>query len=246
MGSSAVLGTFNAFLDLIFPPKCLVCGASGSDIFCRACLDDIRPIGSFCEICGKPHQDGLYGETSAKCSDCKSLEPPFDLARSIAKYDGSLKAAIHKFKFRNKKGLAAPLAGIMIEHLSKSPWQNILPIIDIVTAVPLHRKRQNERGYNQSEILARSVAEKFGLNFSSGILEKVKDTKRQFDLKRAERFSNVRGAFKAVNEVCVNGRNVLLVDDILTTGATAAECARLLKGAGAGMVFVLTLSHAVE
>ena len=230
---------FNAFLDLIFPPRCLVCGKAGSDPFCSNCRHQIQFIDKYCRICGKPM------EKSRVCEDCRNCRPVFDIARSVAIYDTTIKEALHKFKFQNKMSLGDDLTGILIEYFKSGPDID-LSSVDSVTAVPLHQKRQRERGFNQSEFLAEKFARHYGLNFRNDILVKIKDTKPQFSLKRNVRFKNVSGAFEASPKDAIAGRRVLLVDDIFTTGATICECAKALKSAGAESVYVITLCRAVD
>jgi ComF family protein len=169
----------------------------------------------------------------------------FDTARSIAIYDGSLKEAIHKFKFKCKTALGEPLAGVLIEYLARNPVFD-LSRVDVLTTVPLHLKRERERGFNQSEFIAKALATYFDIPFRRDLIAKTRDTKPQFGLCREERFGNVAGAFEVKSLGNVIGRNVLIIDDIFTTGATASECARVLKEYGALSVHVLTLSRAVD
>lgn len=234
------MNIFGSILDLLFPPRCLVCASLSDDVYCASCMKDTRPISVLCDVCGRPMRSG------GVCDDCGRRRPPFRLARAVALYDGRLKTAIHKLKFRGKKALSAPLSRMMADHLAGDGWKDILASVDIVTAVPLHRMRLRERGFNQSEMLGRAVAARFNLVFRDDVLEKTRDTKRQFGLMREERFSNVKGAFAVRRAADLRGRRVLLIDDILTTGATAAECSGKIIEAGAAEVFVAALSHAVD
>jgi ComF family protein len=148
---------------------------------------------------------------------------------------------IHAFKFRKKKTLLPLLSRLMIEGLSSYPD---LVAVDLVLPVPLHRRVERERGFNQSALLGKMVADEKGLPFSTGVIRKIKPTPPQSSLGREERKKAVTGAFAAKNEKRpLAGKKVLLIDDVLTTGATANECARVILAAGAKEVFVFTLAR---
>lgn len=191
-----------------------------------------------CRICGKP-EDKYFN--NGLCEDCCINKPPFAMARSVALYEGVLKAVIHKFKFNGKKRLAGVLGKLMMTYLEKSG----LPLndIDAIIPVPLSVQRVRERGYNQSLLLAEVISKAANITLDVKSLKKTRDVTPQFELKRSERFLNIKGAFKAD---IIYGRKVLLVDDIYTTGATATEAARALKNAGAIEVYVLTPARAVD
>ena len=150
--------------------------------------------------------------------------------------------ALHAFKFGGRRGLAAPL-GDLIAELGLGALPGAAP--DLLVPVPLHRRRARERGYNQSALLAMRVARAWGLPVAHDALARIAPTRPQTELDAAARRGNVRGAFAARRPEAVAGRHVLLVDDVFTTGATAAECARCLVGAGAEAVGVLTLARAL-
>ena len=152
-----------------------------------------------------------------------------------------MKEAIHKFKFNCKKGLSGPLGQLMVEHLKGSdiPARNI----DIVIPIPLSKQRERERGYNQSKYLAEIISRAFSITLDDGSLRKIKDAKPQFELARQERFSKIKGVFSSA---LLQGKIVLLVDDIFTTGATVAEASLALKEAGAKCVYAVTLARAVD
>lgn len=162
---------------------------------------------------------------------------------SVSVYDGALKEAIHRFKFNGRKRLAEPLGMLMVHYLSSAPTLN-LEEIDLIVPVPLHRKRLRERGFNQAEMLANVISRYHGKPVQN-VLERHKNTHAQFDLDREERFTNIIDAFRVKNGEKMLNKRTLLLDDIYTTGATIAECARTLKQAGAKRVEVLTLSRAV-
>lgn len=213
-----------AFLDLIFPPKCAVCGALGKDILCKKCLEEIKYL------------DRQLKDLPSKLS--------FDIAFAATSYEGPVKEAIRKFKFRDKRAFSEPLTNILIKFAENnlSAFKNV----ELIIPVPLFESRQKGRGFNQSGIFAEAAARHLDRPISETALFRTRNTKPQFDLMRADRFANVAGAFKVSDPDEVKGKTILLIDDILTTGATASECARVLKDAGAVKVIILTLSRAIE
>jgi len=193
-----------------------------------------------CEVCRKGSEEPL-------CSECFSqitfMKPQLGIY-SASVYDGVLRDAIHRFKFQKRKNLAGPLGVLLVKYLSHTPDFS-MEEIDCIIPVPLHRKRQRQRGYNQAELLAQVISKYYEVPVVSA-LERTKDTHPQFDLPREERLTNVKGAFKVSDPKAVYNKKIILLDDIFTTGSTIAECSKTLKIAGARSVEVLTLSRAVE
>jgi ComF family protein len=233
-----------AALDLVFPAVCPVCEATLAarrrDPLCGACWSAIpRLTGPCCDRCGvafpalgAPLVDGR----ARVCSPCAAAPPAWDWARAAAEYAGVVRDAIHAFKFEGKRALARPLAALLVEQ-----WGGEVGDVAGVVAVPLARARERERGFNQAGLLAERLAAALGLPLRPRWLARVRATGPQSDLGAAERRANVRGAFVA--DAAVAGRHVLVIDDVLTTGATAAECARVLRAAGAARVGVLTVAR---
>lgn len=249
-----------AFIDAIFPPKCLICSAYrdsrqasvGSDAscsisdltasyFCESCRKDLTPIASpFCSRCGLPFVS-REGE-SHTCSECLLEKRYFRRARSFGVYDGSLMEAIHLLKYRKKSLLSRPLSTLARETFFQF-WD--VGGIDLLVSVPLHVKRLRERGFNQAHLLIRRWARQDGILLDGLTLIRSRWTEPQTTLSRTERRKNIKGAFSLRHPEKIKGRKVLLVDDVYTTGATVNECARVLMKAGAEFVDVLTLARAV-
>ena len=204
----------NDLLSLIFPPRCEVCRKGSPEVLCTECFRQIKFM--------HPHL-GIH---------------------SVSVYEGVLRSAIHRFKFKKRKRLAEPLGILLVKYLSSSPLLEMKEM-DVIIPVPLHPKRLKERGFNQAELLAKTISKYYEIPVAAA-LERTKNTQAQFDLPRTERFKNISGAFKVSDVKSVYNKNILLLDDIYTTGSTIAECSKALKTAGARRVEVLTLSRAVE
>lgn len=190
----------------------------------------------WCRCCGTPLRiDGL-------CGPCRQRRPRFAYARAAARYEGLVREAIHALKFGGRRGLAGPL-GDLLAGLGPSALPGAAP--DLLVPVPLHRRRERERGYNQALLLSRRLGLAWGVAVATDVLVRQGATIPQVDLDAPARRRNVRGAFAVARPEAILGRHVVLVDDVLTTGATAGECARSLSRAGAAVVGVLTVARAV-
>lgn len=225
-------------LDIIIPHMCQICGGVADDYVCTDCKQGINFImGSICTKCGMPF---VSKESSNHlCSECIKKKQPFKIARSIAEYNGVLLDAIHKLKYNAKTSLAKPLGLLMAEGL---PLDNY----DIIVPVPLHKKRLKERGFNQSLLLAKEISKKRKIPIDYLNLKRIRWTEPQINLKGEERLKNVRGSFAVENARVFKNKNILLIDDVYTTGATVKECSKVLKKTGAKGVFVLTLARVVR
>jgi len=197
--------------------------------------------GERCPICWSGH-------TGERCFRCPSVRPPFQAARSVFVYDsellpiyehdGAVRAAVHALKYRGLSSLAPAMAGAMADLLAE--WA---PEIDAIVPVPLFGMRRRVRGYNQSALLAREIGRRAGLPVEPHALVRRRATPPQVRQAGYEaRLANIEGAF-AAGPLCVEGRSVLLVDDVMTTGATLGACARVLLDAGCGPVFALTYAR---
>jgi ComF family protein len=232
-------------VDLVFPPRCTACNdlleRHGSLPFCPSCLAGIRFIRSpLCPRCGTPFE-ATEGEDHL-CGDCLTTERSYAVARSVARYEGALLAAIHRFKYRGKIGIGTVLGRIMADFAAEI-WD--MKAFERIVPVPLHRKRLRERGFNQSVILARKLSKRFDIPLDFTSLRRQSLTPPQVGLGREARAANVQGAFTVSHPERIAGRKILLVDDVYTTGNTLEECARVLIQAEAKTVSVLTLARAV-
>jgi ComF family protein len=221
-----------SFLDLLYPPRCVGCGKNES-WFCAACLASVELLRPpICVKCGRP------GRARSLCPSCSGAPPRIDAIRSVACFADPLREAIHQFKYRNLQALAHPLGGLLVDYWHDNP----LPA-DSLIAVPLHPRREQERGGNQAQLLAEVLGQAVGLPVLKGALWRRRDTRPQVDLNRAERRANVAGAFHCESGQ-VTGRRIVLIDDVCTTGATLEACSIALRQAGAVSVWGLTLARA--
>jgi ComF family protein len=221
-------------LDLFFPPRCAGCNVWGKR-FCPECYRKANLVPeSICRKCG----DRLNIGFDQICNRCNLFPPKFSAVRSWAYYDGALQKAIRNLKYHGDLGLGESLAGLLMEVISKQPWR-----IDMVTGVPLDHRRYKERGFNQSAYLSRPLAHLMGAPYCSQAIKRNRLTRSQVGLTSAERFMNVDGAFLADKKI-VSGKSILVVDDVITTGATLNSCASALLSANAQMVYGITLARA--
>lgn len=220
-------------VDWLFPPDCGGCGRAGVR-WCSECQQQIERIhGPHCPCCGEPQTDDVL------CQECSAHPPAFKALRSYAAFQGPIREALHRLKYQRDIALAEALSKHLIELYNDLKWN-----IDLVVPVPLSALRMKERGYNQSSLLGRPLAYAIERPFRPGVILRVKETRSQVGLSAAERRSNVNGGFAATRER-VEGRTVLIVDDVTTTGSTVNACAQALCEAGASTVYGLTLTRAM-
>lgn len=233
-------------LDLLFPKRCVGCGRWGGCL-CQSCLKEIQPLNFYlCPICERP---SMGGTTHVNCQTKYNLNGLV----SCFCYKPPLKNLIFKLKYRFLFSLAEELDSLMIKNLKSkfkkgggAVLRSFLKKKPVVIPVPLHAWRFNWRGFNQASFLAKAVAQEFGLRFCEDLLLRTRFTSPQTFLKRQERKSNVKGVFEVNSKYSLNilisqYPNILLVDDVWTTGATIKTCANLLKRKGAKEVWALTL-----
>ncbi len=234
-------------LDFILPPHCSVCEASTAKApipwVCQACWDDIAYLEPpVCYQCGEPFAAPPEGIASPmhRCGKCLLQPPAFDRARAVGVYRGALRQIIHTMKYQSIYGLTRPLAGLLQQQFS-AHWTECPP--DILVPVPLHRRRLRQREFDQALALARYLSRAVGVPFEAEALVRQRDTKSQVGLNYTERDQNVRGAFDVRHPQSIQGKSILLIDDVYTTGATAKACAQVLRRAGAERVNVYTLAR---
>ncbi len=220
-------------MEVIFPTRCSGCGAYGGFPLCPQCNAALPLIrGPACRRCGAPTPRETDG-----CGECTRRAKDLDAAVALATYEEPLRSVIHKLKYGNGWRLA-PLLGAMAAV-------RLAPALSsqrtLLTFVPMHKRRRRMRGYDHAERLARGVGRALGME-PGRLLERVRATPAQASLSHEERQSNVKGAFRAVGER-LNGEEVVLVDDVMTTGCTLSECAAALKAHGAGRVTACVLAR---
>ncbi len=218
-------------LDLVFPPRCALCGAGGT-MLCADCTSDLPPAdGRRCDRCWMPVT------RSTLCRHCTESPPAFVAIRAACVMDGGARRLAHELKYEGMLALAEPMARLMNEHLEPDG-------VDLVVPVPLHRSRMRARGYNQAVELARRIATLRALPFDRRAARRVRATAPLVKtMHREERAEIMRGAF-AAEPGRVRGRRVLLVDDVVTTGATLDACAQALRAAGSVEVRCVTWARA--
>ena len=228
-------------LDLAFPRRCVRCSAMGRFICAECAAGMMTADGQRCSVC-------WIGGADDRCSRCAYFPPKFRAVRSafvydselvpVFEHDGAVRAAIHALKYRGLSSLAPEMAHSMTQLLAD--WN---PAVDVIVPVPLFGMRKRLRGYNQSELLAREIGRAAGLPVDNESLMRTRQTPPQVKQVGYEaRMQNMQSAF-AVRGQALEGRGVLLVDDVMTTGATLDACARVLLHAGTGPVFALTYAR---
>lgn len=228
---------------LVFPSFCKICGEplekARDRIVCGACLARLAPRGGpICPRCGRFEAGDVADHL---CGRCLAEAPAFSMHRSCGVYGGTLKDLILLFKYRRFAPLSRPLARFAADGLGESElWAEA----EFLVPVPLHGSRQRERGFNQARLLARDLGALRGLAVLDGVLVKTRKAPAQAGLRAADRERNVRRAYAVRRPERVEGRTLILVDDVTTTGATIRECARVLKAAGAKDVRAITLAQA--
>jgi ComF family protein len=211
---------------------------------CAACLASPEPLAAnyFCSSCNTPFLNDYPLDEHGVCAACRSGLRGFDDAACFGFYEGSLRSLIHLFKYSGMKPLARPLAGYLERALAIDHRSSDVKSFDAVVPVPLHWRKKWARGFNQAELLARHIAKRRGIPLVNA-LRRRRPTGVQAGLAIAGRRRNVEGAFAARKAADVKGKRILLIDDVMTTGATAGACASALKRAGATSVSLATLAR---
>ena len=248
-----------------FPADCRICSSPLIRVsrlpVCQNCLLALRPWpGTYCSVCGETlhtpayfdrgaAQRGVLDDPETRCLLCQRTDPPFERAVAYGSYDAGLRDLIHLLKFQQVRPAAAVLGRMLAETIA-----NLEPIIPsgkiAVVPVPLHKRKQAQRGFNQAEMIARAALKHLSnpqrFDLSAGVLLRRRETGSQIGLTRHQRRENLRGAFTVSDPTRILHRDILLVDDVFTTGTTASECARVLHRAGAAHVWVATVARTLK
>jgi len=234
----------SSFLDLIYPRECMACGARLSPgdhaCLCAECLGALPRITSDrCSRCGNAL--GPYAEGKFACPSCSRLSGLFFRgAAAVCRYEGAAREVVHRLKYGRDLRAAAWMSREMSECVQQPDW---FDRIDAVVPVPLHWTRRLSRRFNQSDLLAQEISRACAKPVLAHVLRRIRRTESQALLTGAKREENVRGGFRAVRPKRISGKGILLVDDVMSTCATAAECSRALVRAGARRVYVIVFAR---
>jgi competence protein ComFC len=235
----------DAGIGFFYPNVCQLCGegrATRAEGFvCGGCQARARFIEPpFCERCGRPYEGEITNRF--ECGNCAEMETHFHSARSAVEARDEVLEAIHRYKYHRALWFEVFLAGLLIRkadpELGKENWDFIVPI-------PLHPTKEREREFNQAERLARRLSKASGIPVNTRLLRRVVATRTQTRLTRQERLENVRNAFSLRQGGRLDGRRIVLLDDVFTTGATVSACAKVLRKAGADRVCVWTVARGI-
>jgi len=249
-------GIAQGLFATLFPSDCRLCGTPLVNIsrlpVCEDCLAAMKPIaGEVCSLCGE-RMPGAYAlsqdGSNPRCGLCRRVEPPFTRAVAYGSYDGGLRELIHLLKYAQVTPAATMLGGMLARAMAAiEPSLGAAEVL--VIPVPLHGSKLRQRGFNQSELVVRAAlkfrpAGRYVLR--PQVLKRSRLTQSQTGLTRHQRRENIRGAFAVKDGSQVAGREILLVDDVFTTGTTVSECARVLRRAGASKVWVATVARTLK
>ncbi len=225
---------FNVYwrvLDWVYPPDCVSCGAPGHHL-CKVCQSKIRFISGTM----KNTSDSTVLLSSRPGISKKTGSSGYTAVKVLAIYEGVVRECVHALKYKNNRGLGEIFSAWLADIVRSEGW-----IINLVIPVALNPQRVQQRGYNQSAVIARPLAARLQKQYSPYVLSRIRNTPSQVGLTSEERRENVAGAFTAERDL-VNGKNVLLVDDVMTTGATLEACSLALHQAGASAVYCVTIA----
>ncbi len=224
----------NEVIDFFFPQVCIGCGKVGGFI-CFDCSKKLsRLLPPLCKKCGRPESSGAY------CNECWRNSNSLDTIRSVFIFEGVTRMAIHEFKYHNLRALSHCLSGFMAQYFRENQL-----VGDILLPVPLHDRRLKERGYNQSELLAREISKVIALPVKVNLVKRVKDNKPQArTVSVKERRINMLNAFVCTSSE-VYGKDIVIIDDVCTSGATLESCAGALKAGGARNIVGFTLAREI-
>jgi ComF family protein len=240
-----------SIFSVLFPSDCRLCRTPLNNIsrvpVCDECLAEIRPVRApQCILCGDRLASAQLLMGDGRCVTCRDHEPDFDRAVSFSEYKGALRGLIHLLKYEGVTSATKPLGQMLADAIAElSASGDSTPLL---VPVPLHRRRRRSRGFNQAELLAHAAAGNFTdkLEIAPQVLVRHRETISQVGLSREERIENMHDAFRVTDPGRIRGRSVIVVDDVMTTGTTLSECARVLKRAGAERVWAATVARAFQ
>ncbi|HEY3275649.1 MAG TPA: ComF family protein [Syntrophorhabdaceae bacterium] len=220
-------------LDILYPLKCGGCGAHGS-VLCRECVEGFRVVeeASTCPVCGR------WMGTRAVCGECITHKRGFQEGFYGFYFENRLRDALHSFKFEKRKDVGRLLVALIKDKVASFSGR-----FDTIIPIPVTEKRLKARGFNQSFVIGEEISRITGLPVAPGILVKTQETLDQYSLSKTERRKNIKGVFSVLDRACIEGKRVLLVDDLFTTGYTMKEAAQALKKEKAGDVAVFALAR---
>lgn len=232
------MNILQTLLGLFFPKICLSCDerlSESEQFICSICFNSLRFLEDICPICGAP-------ETTENCNVCKTNEFLFDKARSVFMFNKIVQNIIHEFKYNEMTRIAKFMGALSQEYLERfQPFDHI----DYIVPVPLHKVKKRSRGFNQAEYIAREISKNMNSKYLPMLIKRKRFTETQTKLNKEQRKKNVSLAFKINLKYEIKGKNILLVDDVFTTGATANSIAAALKEKQVNKVFVFTIGRAL-
>jgi ComF family protein len=245
-----MLTVLRSVFSVLFPSECRLCSIPLTNIsrlpVCRECLDSVEPIRvPQCVQCGERLLPAQLLRGDGRCQGCHEFEPQFDRAVSYAEYAGALRGLIHLLKYDRVFPAAPVLASMLAEAITQLDRDG--SAAGLLVPVPLHASKRGERGFNQAELIVRAAVKQLPRPLEiATVLKRRRPTHSQVGLTREERVANMRDAFSVTAPERVKGKTVILVDDVMTTGTTVAECARVLKKAGAERVWAATVARTLK
>ena len=229
------INLFKQFIDFLFPRTCFCCNSRiENGIICKICESDLNEIQNICLKCGADQQKN-------NCRFCKNNDFIFDEARSIFQFGKNLQILIHELKYNEMIKVSGLLGKFAADYLQRN---NHFSKIDMIAPVPLHKVRKRDRGFNQAELLSKEISERMNWKHTPDLILRNRFTQTQTKLGREDRHRNVSGAFTLNIKYDIKNKNILIVDDVFTTGATVNSLSTILKDNEAGNVFVLTIARA--
>ena len=230
----------NPFLDLVFPRICFACSERIDDqdrFLCQKCRKELLPVGDFaCPVCGS-----FETVNQQDCSLCNSEEIHFDRGFSLIPYNDVVRTLIHELKYNEMTKVADYLVDYSIRHIeARMPFSDV----DYVCPVPLHSTKKRERGYNQAALIAKKIAAHFKWQYEPGLVKRFRFTESQADLSPEQRRKNVNRAFSVNKKFTIRDKNILIVDDVFTTGATVNSISQVLREQKVNKIYALTVARA--